>query len=343
MISRKEFIAKIAAIAPLTIAAFPSRKPSSSLPNIIPKGLKTTNNLGLVAPAGRIYRDEEYHNIINNLSQLGFNVIEGNHTRSAYGYMAGRDSERVEDFHSMILNPKINIIMALRGGWGSNRLLPYIDFEAIKKNPKIIIGFSDITSLLLSIYSQTGLVTFHGPVARSVWTSNTKKWFFNVLSTPPLKKLILQPSSVSKTNSHQFTIYHGKAEGRLLGGNLSILVSMLASPYLPLFDNSVLFIEEVGEEYYRIDRMLSSLKLSGILSRIKGFIFGYCTSCNPSLNSDNLSLKQIVLDYISDLRIPSWVGFPIGHENDNLTLPIGNKVQIDSSMRTITLLEPAVI
>ena len=312
------------------------------LPNILPKGLKEHNHLGLVAPAGRIYSDDEYQNILKNLSSLGFNVIEGKHTRSAHGYLAGYDHQRVSDLNDMIINPKIDIIMALRGGWGSNRLLPLINFEVIKKYPKIIIGFSDITSLLLAIYSQTGLVTFHGPVARSSWTINTKKWFFNVLSASPSKKLVLKRTSLPITSYHRFTIYQGQAKGRLLGGNLSVMVSMLGSPYLPSFKDGILFLEEIGEEYYRIDRMFSSLKLSGILDRLKGFIFGYCTSCVPSTTSDNLSLKQIIMDYISPLRIPAWVGFPIGHEKDNLTLPIGAKVQIDSTLQTITLLESVV-
>lgn len=311
-------------------------------PEIKPKSLQKGDTIGLVSPASRLHEEKRYAEIINQVKELGYNVKVGANAQKQYGFMAGRDKERAEDINTMFADDSVDAIMPFRGGWGCNRILDLIDYELIQENPKIIVGFSDITSLLLAIYAKTGLVTFHGPVGKSEWTGYTTRNFRNMLSSQETSSLEIPKSDLCDDCSDLYVITPGKTNGRLLGGNLSVLAAMMGSNYLPDWEDSILFLEDVGEDIYRIDRMLTQLKLNGVLDKISGFVFGQCADCERA-NPYSLTLEQVFDDHIKPLEIPAFSGAMFGHLDNMLTLPVGVQGQIDAQRGTISLAEAATI
>ena len=190
-------------------------------------------------------------------------------------------------------------IHAIRGGWGSARVLPYLDYDVIRRNPKVLIGYSDITALHMAINGKTGLTTFHGPIGLGRWDAWSVDYYKRVVMngesvTFSPKQGLSDRNSLVQTEFRVQTIVPGKARGRLLGGNLTVLTAILGSPYVPDFENAILFCEDVGEDFYRIDRMVTQLKLAGILGKIKGFVFGGCSECGPGDgNFGALTLEEI--------------------------------------------------
>lgn len=338
--SRKDFLktTTLASLAGLTISGTACTSNSPGKKKIKPKALKKGDTLGLIAPASPIYEESVFNEMLENLTNLGFELKLGKHVRKKNGYLAGTDTERLEDLMNMFKDPEVDGIMCIRGGWGCNRILPDIDYDIIRDNPKVFCGFSDITSLHMAFYTKSDLHTFHGPVGKSEWTSFTTSAFEQIiLNGEPLNYVIPDDREEDEPG---FMINSGSAEGILLGGNLSVLVSMIGSDFLPSFEGAILFLEDVGESVYRIDRMLTQLKLSGILDQLSGFVFGKCTECSAGPNS--LTLKQVFEDHIKPLNIPAFYGAMISHEDDNITLPIGINATIDANNKEIQLLSPGV-
>ncbi|MDR8391575.1 LD-carboxypeptidase [Aliifodinibius sp. S!AR15-10] len=306
-------------------------------PDILkPQRLKKGDTIGLVSPASILPERERYKEIASTIKELGFNVKIGAHAKSRYGYFAGADIERAADLNAMFKDPAIDAIIPFRGGWGANRILEYIDFKTIQENPKPLIGFSDITSLLLAVYAKTGLITFHGPVGKSDWNNFTFRYFQSaVMEATPF--LLSNPH-----NRRHITIAPGKTEGPLLGGNLTVLTSMLGSGYLPDFEGAILFLEDVGEDVYRIDRMLTQLKLNGVFDRINGLYFGQCTNCEPSTKY-SLSLDEVLNDHLRPYDIPAIRGAMIGHIDEMFTLPVGLPATFDADKGEVSFSESAVI
>jgi len=307
-----------------------------------PKRLRQGDTIGLISPSSRLPEVQKYDQIVEQIRQLGFKVKEGKNARNQHGYLGGTDEQRVADLNAMFADASVDAIMPFRGGWGANRILADIDYELIKNNPKILVGFSDITSLLLAIYAKTGLITFHGPVGKSDWTDVTTQHFKKVLSgsrpatfAPPSKDIC------SSCDSHT-GITPGKAKGRLLGGNLSVLTAMIGSDYLPDWEGNILFLEDVGEDIYRLDRMITQLKISGILKQLSGFVFGQCVNCERS-NSYSQTLQQVFQDHIRPLGIPAFSGAMFGHLSKMITLPVGLTAKIDADKGTIAYKEAATI
>lgn len=313
-------------------------KPSQEL--IKPKGLQKGDTIGLISPGMILPERERYDEIIGQVKEIGYNVKEGENARNRYGYLAGSDKERAEDLNGMFADDSVDAILPFRGGWGCNRILPLIDYQTIRENPKILVGFSDITSLLMAIYAKTGLITFHGPVGKSDWTDYTVNHFRKALSYQGSYKI--EPSDVENCQgcNDLSVIAPGKATGKLLGGNLSVLTAMIGSDYLPEWKGNILFLEDVGEDIYRIDRMLTQLKLSGVLDQISGFVFGKCASCERS-SSYSLTLGQVFDDHIKPLGIPAFSGAMFGHIENNVTLPVGISASIDAQRGSITFAEAA--
>jgi muramoyltetrapeptide carboxypeptidase len=310
-----------------------------------PAALKKGDTIGLVCPAYSAFIKEEVQITIESLQAMGFNVVQGKHIFDRYGYLAGKDEDRAADINEMFANKKIDAIMAIHGGWGCARILPLLDYELVKKNPKIFIGYSDITALLLGIYSQTGLVTFHGPVGSSTWNSFSVEYFQDILIEKKAVKMtnpVRKNDTLVQTEDRIYTITSGKASGKLIGGNLTVLSHILGSKYVPDFTGAILFIEDVQEDTYRIDRMITQLKLAGILNQIAGFVFGKCTDCPPSKSYGSLTLEDIFEDHIKPLNIPAFSGAMIGHIKDKFTVPVGIEASIDADEGSITLKEPAV-
>lgn len=340
----------ILAFIPSINAATPIKNTQELNSTVIkPERLHPGDTVGLIAPGFRDADEILIQYAIERLRALGLKVKVGKAVYKQYGYFAGTDKERAADINKMFADPKVKAIIALRGGWGCNRLLSSINYDIIKKNPKIIMGYSDITSLLLAINAKTNLVTFHGPVAHEPWPAFTLGYVKDILfegKSVTFANPIENEDDLIHTKNRPVVIRGGHATGKLIGGSLTLLTSMLGSQYLPDFDKAILFIEDTGEDIYKIDRMLTQLKTAGILKKISGFVFGKCTNCGCSAGSStlygSLTFNQVLKDHIKPLHIPAWYGAMIGHEDRKLTLPEGIRVTIDADKGTITMLEPAV-
>lgn len=300
----------------------------------LPKKLQPGGVVALVAPAGIIYDEAEFDRMQRELASFGLRSVFGDHVRDRHGYLAGRDEDRAADVNAMFADPEINGIMAVRGGWGCARILPHLDFEMIAQNPKVYCGFSDNTTLHHALMAYGNLQPFHGPNGSSEWTDLTKESFESVV----MKGDAANFQSISDV----VTLAGGKVTGRLIGGNLSILVTTLGTPYQANFENSLLFIEDVGEDTYKIDRMLSHLEQVGVLSQISGFIFGKCTDCSAG-TQPTFALLQVLDHYLSRYNVPSVYNLDFGHEPDNFTIPLGAIAELDADRGVITLTQPAVL
>lgn len=313
---------------------------------ILPKRLKKGDTIGIVSPSSAIFETEPFEIAVENFEAMGLKVKLGEFVKSRYGHLAGTDEERADELNKMFSDPEVDAVIALRGGSGAARILDKIDYETIKRNPKIFIGYSDITAIHLAIYSKTGLITFHAPLAVSTWNnfsySSFKKILFDAEAATfenPKEK----GDNLTITKNRIRTITPGIAKGELLGGNLSVLTGIMGSSYFPSnWENKILYLEDVGEQIYAVDRMMSQLQLGGVLDKISGFVFGKCSDCKPGSGYGSLTMEEVMDHYIKPLKIPAYSGAMIGHIDDNSTIPNGLNAEIDASKGTIRLLQPAV-
>jgi len=314
---------------------------------LIPEKLNEGDTIGIVSPASAIFESEPYTIAKKSFEAMGLKVKFGKNTKNRYGHLAGTDEERAEELNEMFRDTSVKAIIALRGGSGSARILNKIDYDLIKQNPKIFIGYSDITALHLAIFEKTGLVTFHGPVAVSTW---------NNFSYNHLKKLLFEKKALTFTNPSEKgnelvatknrirTINSGIGKGQLLGGNLSVLTGIIGSTYFPKnWKGKILYIEDIGEKIYAVDRMMTQIQLAGVFDQISGFIFGKCTDCDPGGSGyGSLTMEEVIDHYIKPLNIPAFSGAMIGHIDNNITIPNGIEAEINADSGTIKLLTPAV-
>jgi muramoyltetrapeptide carboxypeptidase len=309
-------------------------------PLIKPRRLRPGAVIGLVAPAGHLDRESQVEDTRRELELLGFRSRPGRHVLARHGYLAGTDEQRAEDLMAMFLDDDVDAVLALRGGWGCARLLPLLDYEAIRAHPKPLIGYSDITALLLAVYARSGVVTFHGPVGRSTWNEQTVESFRQVLVRRGKLYLSAVPPETARRDGYQ-PIRSGMADGPLVGGNLSVVSALAGTPYLPDFAGHVVFFEEVSEDIYRIDRMLTQLRLSGAFDEAAAVVFGQCRSCaTAEVPGDGLA--WLLRDHFGRGRRPAWTGAPIGHVSPVYTLPIGVPFFTDAALGTLVMQEPAV-
>lgn len=328
----------VAAVAAGTQVAFAGATPSQPETRK-PRRLKPGDTIGFVSPGGSISSPDSLDDAVAALAGWGVKTLVAPHALGQWGYYSGRDEERAGDINRLFADPSISAIMATRGGSGCNRLLPLLDYNLIRQNPKILVGYSDITALLNAVYTKTGLITFHGPVATSDWTEFTRREFYGVLFGAEARQLI--NPAVSEDSIEVTTITPGTAKGRLVGGNLSVVATVGGSEYLPDWSGTILFLEDVEEDIYRIDRMLMQLKLAGVLDQIGGFIFGHCSKCE--VFEHGFTLREVLDQHIKPLGIPAWSGSMIGHIHDKFTVPVGLPVEIDAARGIIRLSEPAVL
>lgn len=350
MTSRRAFIKGLITSALATSAFVHANSNFTDMPlnkSQKPNRLAAGNTIGLIAPSSNTWEDEDIYFAIDVLKSFGFNVKPGKHLFNRHGYLAGLDKDRASDVNSMFADPSIDGIFCLRGGYGAPRILPYLDYDVIKKNPKVIIGYSDVTAILNAIYKQTGLITFHGPIAAQNFTQYTLKSFKQVMFSPKDTLLLGQPpeflasEGVVERENRITLINKGQATGKLIGGNLSLMVKLIGTPYEPEYQNNILFLEDISEAPYKIDGMLTHLKISGRLAKLNGIVFGKCTDCEATSNS--FSIEELLKDRLGDLNIPVVKGLMIGHIDDMATIPIGCLARLDASRKTLTLLEPAVV
>ena len=303
------------------------------------KPLKKGDTIGIISPAfGTAKKIEEYQYMVDYLENKGYKVKLGRSNYERMGYLSGSDEVRANDINEMFRDKSVNAIICMRGGYGCSRIIDKLDFEMIKDNPKIISGYSDITVLLNAIYKICDFPTWHGLISCYLGDPNKDQRSiedFKIAMTSMQKGRVLH-----NLNDEAMTLVKGDAEGVLVGGNLSLLATLSGTPYEADFTDKIVFIEEVGEEPYQIDRYLSCLRLRGTLSKAKGFVFGYFTNCNPSESRKNdQSTLDIIKDYFMKLNKPIIYGFSCGHQDPFVSLPIGAKVKMDADNLTITIME----
>jgi muramoyltetrapeptide carboxypeptidase len=306
--------------------------------NLKPQALKKGDVIGIISPASSPDDFSRIEKGISYLESLGYKVKLGKHIYKRFGYLSATDDERAEDLNKMFADREVRAIFCVRGGYGTPRILDKIDYNIIKRNPKIFVGYSDITALQLAIFKKTGLITFSGPMLAvdmySDFDPYAEEFFWKILTAKSKKIEIKNPDGVEL-----IVLRHGVATGTLLGGNLSLLASIIGTKFQPNFKDSILVIEDIGEEPYRIDRYLSQLKNAGILNRINGCIIGQFTDCVAKEPEKSLTLEQIFQDYLGKLKIPVISNLSYGHIPRKITLPIGANVKIDTKRKSITIIE----
>lgn len=324
------------------------RKKEEPRPLLKPPMLKPGDTIALVAPASGVSRGEILE-ATETLKRLGFAVKTGDHLTKDFGYLAAPDQERADEFMRFIADPEVKCLMAVRGGYGVMRILPLLDFEAIRANPKIIIGYSDLTALVNPIFQKSGVIAFHGPVATSTFDAYTLDSFRRTVMSNQAGGTFDESeefSGIRFSEARAATIVPGKAQGRLVGGNLSLVAALMGTPYQIDLRGNILFLEEIEEEPYRIDRMLMQLALSGKLGECAGVALGRFTKCEARTRGGefavSLSLEQVLRGILEPLRIPTVYGLPIGHIKSKLTIPVGGLATLDGDARTLTLDEAAV-
>lgn len=342
--TRREVVAGLglAGLAPLALRAQAHEEaPRARL--LKPERLRAGDTVGLVNPATAAFETFPIEILVESFEAIGLRVVQGPSYFHRRGYFAGTDEERARDINAFFADSSVKALFA-RGGWGSARLLPLLDYDAIRSHPKILLGYSDVTALLLAIHAKTGLVTFHGPNPRARFSADRLREILFDGSAPLLENLSEVSSDETVQTEHRVqTITPGRARGRLLGGNLTVLTTIIGSGYLPDFRGSVLFVEDVDEAVYRVDRMLTQLRLAGVLAQIAGFVFGRCTECEPDSSFGSLTLEEVLRDHVAPLGVPAYRGAMIGHIPEQFTLPLGIDVELDADAGTIRLLEPGVV
>lgn len=298
--------------------------------------LKRGDTIGIINPSFKNnYKDSsEYQDLINMLSSRGYKVKFFDSFYKKDGYLVGSDEERSADINKAFNDEEVKAIICMRGGYGASRIVDKVDYDIIRNNPKIFSGYSDITVFLNSIYSKAHFATFHGLVGASLnkkETNSSIEAFFDMLENKTEGKVL---KSIDKEAS---SLVKGKAEGVLVGGNLSLLATLCGGEYDVDFSDKIVFIEDVGEDVYRIDRYFSSLRLNHSLEKAKGFILGYFTNCEKKEGCQ--SIEDIINDYILPLNKPTISNFTCGHEMPFVTLPIGTKVLLDVDKKEITIME----
>jgi muramoyltetrapeptide carboxypeptidase len=307
-----------------------------------PSRLKSGDLIGIITPASAPKDISRIEKSVKYFEKLGFKVEVGKNVGKSYGYLAGTDKQRLEDIHYMFSKKEVKAVICARGGYGTPRLLEKIDYELISKNPKIFVGYSDITSLQLALLYQCGLVTFAGPMAAVDFWDEVNKY-----TEENFWKLLTSNKKFGKVNlplKHNLKIHWaGKSEGRIVGGNLAHLIASFGTPYHPKYKNKILLIEDVDEAPYRIDRMLSQLKHANVFEKISGLIFGQFTDCEEKDNEKpTLTLEQVFEDFIKDMKIPVVSNFPHGHVKETMTIPYGIEVELNATKEYLEFLEPAV-
>ncbi len=339
---RRSFIgsAALSALLPIAGTGIASAAPRRKL---LPPALNPGDAVALVSPSSATDERLSLQLAQEAMQALGFKVKTGEHYAGRYGSLAGADADRAADLNAMFRDDEVKAIVCVRGGSGAARLLPMLDYKAIRANPKALLGYSDITALHCAIQAQTGLVTFHGPIGAGSWNrfnvDQFKRLFFE-RELMTYKNSIEAGDELVPRKNRTLTIRNGKARGELIGGNLSVLVGLAGSPYMPDFAGKILFLEDVSEAPYRIDRMLTTLKLMGALDKIAGFVFGECTDCDPGEGFGSLTLDQIFDDHIKPLGVPAYRGAMIGHMREQFIVPVGGLAEMDADAGTFRLLEP---
>ncbi len=314
---------------------------------ILPKRLHPGDVVGLIAPASAPPDPKDIDRAVATLEEMGFKPKLGLHARKRRGFVAGNDRERASDVMRMFADRKVKGIVCLRGGYGTARLLPLLDYQIIRNNPKVFAGFSDITSLLCAFLAKSNLLTFHGPMAASQFAKTDYPAFsrdrFVEMITKPVAGGGICKGYAKKTVE---ILRPGKASGELIGGNLSVLCTLIRTPFEPSFRGRILFFEDVDEKPYRIDRMLTHLLNAGVLQQVAGIAVGVSPGCDDPKAKNTREYRQTLEDVLKErllpLKIPVVIGLPFGHGPFHATLPVGGRATLDAVNGDLLLTSPAV-
>ena len=284
--------------------------------------------MALVAPAGPLRGEEDLRRAVENTRSFGWEPVVGEHALARCGYLAGADDERLHDLNAVLASDTIEGIWCLRGGYGAMRLLERVEFDAMRRHPKVLIGYSDITALHAAMSTRAGVITYHGPTARGALTP---------FSRASLERALRGDDPCGVAIDARLLV-SGRARGRLAGGNLALLCALCGTPYAPVLDGAILVLEDVNEAVYRVDRMLTQLHLSGMLARCAGLVFGRFTDL-PTDAPDDVTgartLDEVLSETAARAGIPCIAGAPVGHIDDQWTLPLGAIAELDADARTL--------
>lgn len=309
---------------------------------IKPKKLSKGDVIGVISPGSSPTDPESIEKGVTYLEKMGYRVEIGENVGKVHGYLAGSDEDRLDDIHSMFANKDVKAIFSLRGGYGSGRLLDRLNFGLIKKNPKIFVGYSDITALQLAIYNKTGLVTFAGPMVATDFSSEINAFaeenFWNILTNAKKIGKLHNPK-----DQNFYSLTKGRGEGKILGGNLALISSVMGTAYMPNLKNSILLLEDIGELPYRVDRLLNQLKIAKVFDQVNGIILGRFVDCyEKDRTADTIMLNEVIEHYFSDIKKPVLYNFSHGHIKENITIPFGINCKINTSRCFVELTESAV-
>lgn len=346
-LSRRQLLAGVAglSVAPKMILPHVDRS------RIKPPALKNGDRVALIAPAGILENQAHVDKAIEKMASLGLIGVPMPNVLSTWGYFAGTDEQRVSDLNTALRDPALKAVVAIRGGYGATRILNEIDYSAMRTNPKLLLGFSDITALHIAFLMESGVVTFHSPCADSSWNPYSIAGFKAVcqdapknyevpLSTGATTK-VLRPASRKPGELNQ-------VPGTLLGGNLTVLTSMVGTKWLPKFADSILFLEDIAEDPYRIDRMLTQLESAGHLHGCRAIAVGdlrprkLYPEETPDPPERTFTYEQVFQDRCDRLGIPVVMGLPFGHVSSNHVIPLGIQSKIDLQVGALTFIESAV-
>jgi muramoyltetrapeptide carboxypeptidase len=307
-----------------------------------PKKLNKKDLIGIISPASAPDESTRVQRGVQYLESLGYRVKVGANIGKNHGYLAGTDEERVNDIHSMFKDKNVKAIFTLRGGYGAFRLLDKIDYKTIRNNPKIFVGYSEITSLQMAFLEKANLITFAGPMVAVDFydevSSYTNELFWATITSNKKLGKLEYPE-----NQKLPYLQRGLATGRLIGGNLAVFAALLGTEYFPNLTGKILMLEDIGELPYRVDRMLNQLRLSGTFKKVKGIILGRFVDCHEhDLTKKTLTLGEVMSEYIGKLKIPSIYTFPHGHIKDFVTIPFGLRVNMNATRGSVEFAESAV-
>ncbi len=303
-----------------------------------PKALCRGDVIGIAAPASPPESEERLEKGIRYLERLGYRIVLGSHLHRRRGYLAGTDRERAADLHELFSNPNVKAIFTARGGYGCMRILPFLDYSFIRKHPKILVGYSDVTALQIALFAKTGLVTFSGPMVAVEMadglTGKKEEQFWKTLTSdvpmPDIRIKNIRPDGTKNS------------EGRIIGGNLSLVAALAKTPYFPSTANNILLLEEIGERPYRIDRMLQEISLAGIFKKTNGIVLGSFKDCGPEAGKPSLTLGEVIEQTFQPFRFPVVGCLPYGHTKNSLTIPLGIRVRLGVSGGKMEFLEGGV-
>jgi muramoyltetrapeptide carboxypeptidase len=317
-----------------------------SKPLVRPPRLTRGSRVALVAPAGPLLERDDLTRAEALCRALDYEPVVGSNAGNRYGYLAGTDDQRLTDLNAALNDAAIDGVWCLRGGYGATRIIDRVDFEALARRPKPLIGFSDITALLNAAVRLANVVSFHGPVARASMPAFSRWHFERVLSCAEpagrLGRIPDRPDVLVPQENRIVTLRSGIAEGPLVGGNLSLLQCLIGTPWAPDLRGAILFVEDVGEDLYRVDRMLAHLRAVGALAALAGVLVGRFTDLKRQTGDGALGFDEVLSSYLLPLGVPVAYGFPIGHIQDQWTLPLGVRARLDAGTGEVEILEAAV-